>query len=329
MGGGKSALIVSRACQTGKTDDIANGVNMGLGVRLVRVVGENGAAFICFETDIFQSHVVRVSRAAFCPEEDIADNLFVGFQEYAHVFVIGFNAVVFFVVANMHPVLAEVITEGVDDFVVEVGEQLAAAVDEIDFYLQAAEYGCVFATDDPRAVNGDDARCFCEVQDGVAVADPRMGKVNVGRLIGTRPRGDNKSPGGVAFRPSVEQRDFDGVLIDKRCAAQDDIDMIAFVIARAKVNLIPDEIGGSVEQFGQTRCGVCIGVDELLDVVAQRFARCCGSVRAVAAHTCEIVDDGNALAFFGGFHRRAFSARAGAYYDDVVVAGHRIVVSCQ
>ena len=186
MGGGKPPLIVSRTCQTGKSNDVANSVNMGLGECLVRVVDEDGAAFVGFDSDVFQSHVVRVSRSALCPEEDIADNLFVGFQEYARFFVVGFNAVVFFVVANTHSVLAEMITEGVDDFVVEIGEQLAATVDEIDFYIQASEYGCVFAADYPRAINGDDARRFIEAQDGVAVANPRMGKVNVGRLIGTR-----------------------------------------------------------------------------------------------------------------------------------------------
>ena len=106
--------------------------------------------------------------------------------------------------ANADPVLAEMITEGVDDFVVEIGEQLAAAVDEIDFYLQAAEYGCVFAADYSRTVNGDNARRFFEVQDGVAVANPRMGRVDVGRVIGTRSRGDDKSLGCVAFDSPVE-----------------------------------------------------------------------------------------------------------------------------
>ena len=77
-----------------------------------------------------------------------------------------------------------------------------------------------------RAINGDNTRCFCEVQDGVAVANPRMGKA-MSWMIGTRSRSDNKSPDGVALNPSVEQCDFDGVFIDKRCTAQDNIDIIA------------------------------------------------------------------------------------------------------
>ena len=112
------------------------------------------------------------------------------------------------------------------------------------------------------------------------------------------------------------------MFIDKRCTAQDNIDIIAFVIARAKVNLILDEVGGPVEQFGKTRCAMCIGVDDLLHILAQCFARNRGSMRAVATHIFVIVDDGNALAFLGRFHRRTFSAWASAYHDDVVVAGH-------
>ena len=182
---------------------------MGLGECLVRVVDKNGAALICFDSDIFQSRVVRVSRAAFRPEEDIADNLFVGFQKYARFVVIGFNAVVFFVVANTHSVLAEMITEGVDDFVVEIGEQLAAAVDEIDFYAQAAEYGCVFTAYYSRAINGDNTRCFCKVQDGVAVANPGW-KSRCRVDEGPKPRAII-NPGRFLRSPLVEQCDFDGV----------------------------------------------------------------------------------------------------------------------
>ena len=256
------------------------------------------------------------------PKENVADDLLVGLEIDAHFFVIGFHAVVFFAVPNVYPVLAEVITDRVDNFVVEIREQLAAAVDEVDFDLQPAKDRCVFATDHPRAVNGDVARRFFEIEDGIAVADARMGKIDIGRVIGPRPRRYNKSPRRIAFNPAVEQRDLKRVCIDKGRPAQDNIDLVALVIARAKVNLMPDEGRGAVEQVGKARRAVGIVVDQLLDIVAQGLARNRAPVRAVAAHAGEIVDNGNALALFDGFHRRTFAARPGANDEDVVVEGH-------
>ena len=58
VGGGKPALVVSRARQTGKPNHIADRIDVGLGRCLVRVVDENRAAFIGFNPDVFQSHVV-------------------------------------------------------------------------------------------------------------------------------------------------------------------------------------------------------------------------------------------------------------------------------
>ena len=67
-----------------------------------------------------------------CPKQDITNNLFVGFEMHTHFIVFGFNVVVFFVVPNEYAMLTEVITQGVDDFIVEIREQLASGVDEVD-----------------------------------------------------------------------------------------------------------------------------------------------------------------------------------------------------
>ena len=42
-----------------------------------------------------------------------------------------------------------------------------------------------------------------------------MEKIDIGRVIGPRPRRYNKSPRRIAFNPAVEQRDLKRVCIDK------------------------------------------------------------------------------------------------------------------
>ena len=74
------------------------------------------------------------------------------------------DPVVLLVVADDHPLLAEVISERIDDLVVQEREQLVSRVDEIRLDAEVAEDRRVLAADDAGAVDGDRVGREAELQ---------------------------------------------------------------------------------------------------------------------------------------------------------------------
>ena len=94
------------------------------------------------------------------------------------------DALVLFVVANEHALIAEVVAKGIDNLVIEEREQLLAAVDEVHLDAEVAEDRRVLAADHARAIDGHGVRCVIELEDRVAVADPRIREVQLGGPVG-------------------------------------------------------------------------------------------------------------------------------------------------
>ena len=90
-------------------------------------------------------------------------------QVQDHAVVAGLHAGVLLVVADEDALVAQVVAEGVDDFVVEEREQPVAGVDQVHLDVEAGEDRRVLAADDAGAVDGDGARGVAQVQDRVAV----------------------------------------------------------------------------------------------------------------------------------------------------------------
>ena len=80
---------------------------------------------------------------------------------------------------------------------------LLAGVDQVDLAAQVAKHRRVFAADDAGAVDRDRLRRERQVEDRVAVEDPRMLEIDVRRAIGPRAGGDHEAVGGdlLAGRP--------------------------------------------------------------------------------------------------------------------------------
>ena len=91
----------------------------------------------------------------------------------------GFKALVGFVVAEQHALIAQVIAERIDDFVVEEFQQLVAGVDQIHLHAQVAQHRRVFAADDAGTVDGDRLRRVVEIENRVAVEQAWMVEIDV------------------------------------------------------------------------------------------------------------------------------------------------------
>ena len=55
----------------------------------------------------------------------------------------GFDLRKFFVVSNDHALVSEMVAEGVGDLCVEKREQAVPGVDQVHFYIEITENGCV------------------------------------------------------------------------------------------------------------------------------------------------------------------------------------------
>ncbi len=82
---------------------------------------------------------------------------------HPHTIFVCLDALVVLTMANQHTLLAQMVGQRVDDFIVEKSEQLVARVDEIDLDAQAAKNRRVLAADDPCAVNRNAARRHFEL----------------------------------------------------------------------------------------------------------------------------------------------------------------------
>src|SRR5690606_28022721 len=78
----------------------------------------------------------------------------------------------------------QMVTERIGALVIGEAQQPVAAVDEVDLHAQTTEDGGVFPTDRSRAVDDQRPRRVIELENGVAVIDPRVVEIDIRRAVG-------------------------------------------------------------------------------------------------------------------------------------------------
>src|SRR5262249_26473752 len=114
--GGEASLIVARAREARRTDDIADRVDVPL-LRSIELVDLQEAPAVDGEADRFEAEVGGVAGAALRPKKDLRLDLLAGLEVHDDAVVAGFDLLVLLVVANDDALIAEVVGEGVDDVV--------------------------------------------------------------------------------------------------------------------------------------------------------------------------------------------------------------------
>src|SRR5262249_5785467 len=139
--------------------------------RLVERIDHERTALIGLNANRVQSHAVGSGGSALRPPQYVALYDLVRFEKDTHAVTVGFHALVFLTVPDQHTTLAQMIGQGVDNFIVEERQQLVAIVDQIHLDAQTAEDRRVFAAHHAGAIDRNAARRALQMQHGVAVDD--------------------------------------------------------------------------------------------------------------------------------------------------------------
>ena len=286
------------------------------------------AAAVGLQADVFQSQLIGVAGTAVAPEQGVGLDLLAGFQVQDHAVLLTFDALVLFVVANRHVVVAQVITQRLGNLVVEEAEQLVTVVDQIDQYPKATENRRVLTTDHAGAVDDQTTRGVAKAEDGVAVVNPRMVEVDIQRTIRTRTGGNHHLLGDHGFHHPIGAHHLNGLGVGKAGGTTEHIDAIARVVTGARTDLLGDHPLGAFQHIGkgeparltdlaEQRIGVVL--HDLPYRVTQGLGRDSAQMRAVAAHQATVIDHRHLAPGLGRIHGRPLARRAGTQHHHVVV----------
>ena len=95
--------------------------------------------------------------------------------------VITIDRFILFVMSNQHTVIAQVITQGVRNLVIQEREQASSGVDQVHFHTQTGENRGVFGTNHARAINDQGAGRVGQIQNGIRVVDTVVTEVHIRR----------------------------------------------------------------------------------------------------------------------------------------------------
>ena len=277
-----------------------------------------------------QVQAVGVAGATVTPEQGVGAQVLAGFQVQDDAAFGGFHALVLLPVAHHHATLAQVVVEGDRDFVVEEGQQIVEAVDQFNLDAQAAENRGVLTADHAGSVDQDLARGVLQVEDGIAVVDPRVGEVHIRGVVGPGAGGDHDIPGGQAFHALFLVENRQGVRVDKTGLPAVEVDAIAQVEAAAHVDLLLDHPSGhrqrhrvgdlpAVADFPEQLAGV--EAHQLLDRMAQGFRGDGAAVGTAAADHAVTLDHRRPQVVLGGVECGTFPGRATADNQNIVIVG--------
>ena len=326
---GVSSLSVSGAGQRRGTDQVADGVDVRNGSLEVLIDLEIATA-VAFDSERLETHSLGIAGASVGPQQDVGLQLFAGFEEEDDAIVARFDPLGDFMVTNQHAPFAEVIAEGIGDFIVEKIEKLVAGVDEIDLHSQVAKHRGVFAANDTGSVNGDRLRGLAEFEDGVAVEDSRVGEIHIGWSVGAGSGGEDEGVGGEDLFGAGGFDGLDGVGVEKSRFALSDWDVISIVEAAAHRHLLVDDRLRVAEERRKREIerqaliaeqGAVVDFHGLRDGETQNLAGNGGVMRAGSADLSEPLDDCHLAIALGAMHGGAFAAGSGTDDDDLVVCG--------
>ncbi|MCY1350667.1 hypothetical protein D9M69_369030 [compost metagenome] len=324
---GRTTLVGGSAGQARPADHIASGEDIAdLGA--VVLVDVDLATAVDLDADVLQAQLVGVAGTAVAPQQRVSLDLLAGFEVQDHPVLQALDALVLLVVTDQHVVVAQVVAEGVGDLVVEEAEQLVAVVDQVHQHTQAAEDRGVLGADHPGTVDDDAARRVGQAEDGVAVVDTRMVKVDIRRTIGARTGGDDDLLGHQLFHHAAGADHFHGLLVGEAGGAEEHVDAIARVEAGARSHLLGNHPLGALQHVGEgeparladlaeQRVGVVL--HDLPHRVTQGLGRDGAQMGAVAADQRAVVHHRHLASGLGGVHRRALTRRAGTQHHYVVV----------
>ena len=119
-------------------------------------------------------------------------NNLIGFEEKRYAVVRGLNLGVIFIMPNHHPIVAQVIAEGINNLIIQKGEQPIARINKVDLDAQAAKDRRIFTANDAGPKNRDRTGIARVGQDRVTIQNARVGKINVNRVVGPCAGGDHE-----------------------------------------------------------------------------------------------------------------------------------------
>ncbi|MNC13758.1 hypothetical protein D3C75_615120 [compost metagenome] len=246
--------------------------------------------------------------------------------------ILTLDALVLLVVTDQHVVVAQVIAQRIGNLVIQEAEQLVAVVDQVDQHAQATEDRRIFTTDDPGSVDDHSPRGVAEVEDGVAVVDPRMAEVDIGRTVGTRAGGHHHLLGHQLFHHAVVGHHLDGVLVGETGGTEEHVDAIACIVASARGDLLVDHQLGALQHIGEGEPArladlaehrIGVELQNLADRMTQGLGGNGAQVRAVATNQLAAIHHRHLAPALGGAHRRPLACRARAQHHHVIVVdGH-------
>src|SRR5690606_34231556 len=206
--------------------------------------------------------------------------------------------------------------------------QSVAVVDQIHLDAQPAEDGSVFAANDAGTIDNQRARCVVELQDGVAVIDPRMVEIDVRRTIRARTRGDDDLLGDQSIHRPFGVHQFDGMGIGETALAEKQIDTVARIVAVARTHLAGDDFLCTFEHIREgeipwladhTEDRVGVELNDLLDRVAQRLGWDGAQMDAVTAHHVAFLDHRYPAPILRRVNRSTLTRRACTQYHYIIV----------
>ena len=244
---GKAPLVICRTGQARHADDVTCRVDVRQG-RLITFVDRQHAPLIGHDADGFQAHVHGVALTPIGEQQDVRLDALVRLQGQHHAVILGNDGFHFFIMPNQHALVSQMISQGIDDLVIQERQQAIAGIDEVHLHAEVAEHRGVFAADDARAIDGDRLGRLFEPQDRITIANTPVGEVHSRRMVRARARGEDEMGGAKLFFGPVMQSNFDGVRIDKGRTAPQNIDGVAIVERLPHRDLLFDHTFGGFDQ---------------------------------------------------------------------------------
>ncbi len=323
---GVAALHVRGTRQRRPADDVPDRVD-ALGSRSEMLVDFELPARIRFDADSVEPEVFGVARPASCPQQDVRLDLLAGHQVKNDAVVARFDTLAGFPMTDDDPAFTQVVTQRVDDLVVQEFKQLFSRVDEVHFDAEVAEHRRIFAANDAGSKDADRPGRVRQVEDCVAVVNSRVGEIDSVGPVGTRARGDDDGTR-LQQAPAAQFVDhFNRSWSSQTGSTTEHRHAVAIVEALPHVDLFVDHRPGRPSQAGKRqrrveRVGIeqpCVEqVGRLKNRVAERLAGDRPAVRAAPADLITVFDGGDGLPQLGGLHRSSLAAGTAANDNNVV-----------
>ena len=249
--------------QAGETNHIAYRVDIrDLG--LIVLINLDAAAKIGRDIDVGQT---QCRGRAFPPDgvkrffgDDLLAALQAGLDAGAITRIAGLNAAHALAQAHRYALLPHVIDQGVNDFVIDKGQQTVGDLNQGDAHAQRGEHTGVFAADDASADHGQGPGQLVQLEQAIAGENGFAIKRDIVWFGDGCANGDDDvARGHFVFAFFVEEIEMHRVLIDEGRDAGEELDTIALQLMFVDFDLVANDMVGAQQQV--------VHGDMLLDLV--------------------------------------------------------------